>query len=98
MEKSLQKHITIRTLLGLIPISLFAMITFTDKQSGNDFIGSDFVPMMLGFGSLFIWFVYVTFETVFLFIKKQNRFAFANIILIIIISLAYLLELYLSRI
>ena len=99
MKKTdLFNHIITRFLLGLIPIFLFALIIFSDKQSGNDFLGSNFVKMILGFGSLILWSGWIIFETVALFFKKQTHFAYTNIALIIIIGSIYTLELYFNHI
>lgn len=48
MKETLLKHILIRTILGLIPLFLFALIIFSNKQSGNDFLGTNFVKMIVG--------------------------------------------------
>jgi hypothetical protein len=98
MKNTLYNHTITRTLLGLIPIILFALIIFNDKQSGNDFLGTNFVKMILGFGSLFLWSAWIIIETIVLFFKKQNYFAYTNIVLIIIIGAIYALELYLNHI
>ncbi|MCH5598664.1 hypothetical protein [Niabella ginsengisoli] len=98
MKNTLFNHTIIRILLGLIPIVLFALIIFSDKQSGNDFLGINFVKVILGFGSLFLWGAWIIIETIVLFFKKQNYFAYTNIILIIIIGAIYTLELYLNHI
>lgn len=98
MKETLLKHILIRTILGLIPLFLFALIIFSNKQSGNDFLGTNFVKMILGFGSLLLWSGWIIFETVALFFKKQTHFAYTNIALIIIIGSIYTLELYFNHI
>ena len=86
-----------RTLVGLIPLFLFAMIIFSDKQSGNDFLGSNFVQMILGFGSLILWGSWIIIEAVILFFKKQTHFVYANITLFVIIISIYILELYINH-
>ena len=99
MKKTdLLNHIIIRLLLGLIPIFLFALIIFSEKQSGNDFLGTNFVKMILGFGSLLFWGGWIIIETVVLFFKKHTYFAYTNIALIIIIGAIYTLEFYLNHI
>ncbi|RZL41437.1 MAG: hypothetical protein EOP00_24850 [Pedobacter sp.] len=98
MENNLYNHTVVRALLGLIPIVLFALIIFNNKQSGNDFLGPNFVKMILGFGSLFLWSAWIIIETIVLFFKKQTHFAYINIALMIIIGLIYTLELYLNHI
>ena len=86
-----------RTLVGLIPLFLFAMIIFSDKQSGNDFLGSNFVQMILGFGSLILWGARMIIEAVILFFKKQTQFVYANIALFVLIISIYILELYINH-
>lgn len=98
MKNALFNHTITRSFLGLIPILLFAMIIFSDKQSGNDFLGTNFVKMILGFGSLLLWSAWIIIETIALFFKKQTYFAYTNIVLIIIIGAIYTLELYLNHI
>lgn len=91
-------HIIIRFLIGLIPIFLFALIIFSDKQSGNDFLGTNFVKMILGFGSLLLWSGWIIIETVVLFFKKHTYYAYTNIVLFILIGVIYTLELYFNHI
>ena len=76
MKTNLLNHIISRFLTGLIPIFLFALIIFSNKQSGNDFFGINFVKMILGFGSLLLWSVWVIIETFALFFKKHTYFAY----------------------
>ena len=97
-KTNLFNHIITRFLFGLIPIFLFALIICSNKQSGNNFLGINFVKMILGFGSLLLWSGWIIIETVVLFFKKHIYFAYTNIVLIILIGLIYTLELYLNHI
>jgi hypothetical protein len=98
MESTLFKHILIRTFLGLIPHFLFAMIIFSIKQSGNDFLGTSFVKMILGFGSLTIWSIWMLTESVGFYVKKQTSFAYGNLALLLASIGMYVLELYINHI
>ncbi|MCD9576267.1 hypothetical protein [Flavobacterium soyae] len=97
MKEKLFEHIFWRTVTGLIPLFLFAMIIFSDKQSGNDFLGSNFVQMILGFGSLILWSAWIIIEAIILFFKKRTPFVYANIILFVIVISIYILELYINH-
>lgn len=97
MKMNLLVHIIIRAILGVIPVLLFALIIASDKQSGNSFLGSNFLKMILGFGSLILWCGWITTEIVIFYLDKQKNFANANLYLLLSLSAIYILELYINH-
>ncbi|MDR7211459.1 hypothetical protein [Flavobacterium piscis] len=97
MKKTIQEHILIRCLVGIIPLILFALTFLNDKTSGNDFIGSNTIKIVLGFGILTIWCIWILIEAIMLILKKQKHFAFANFVLLIILIGLFMASLYINH-
>lgn len=79
--KSAIIHIVIRILIAAVPI--FILINKKlDDISGNSGMGID-LPLMIAFGILIIWGVFMIVETGRFFYSKNNNMAVINVFLII---------------
>lgn len=79
--KSAIIHIVIRILIAAVPI--FILINKKlDDTSGNSGMGID-LPLMIAFGILIIWGVFMIVETGRFFYSKNNNMAVINLFLII---------------
>lgn len=86
--KNLAVHIIIRLAIAVIPI--FILINKKlDDTSGNSGMGID-LPMMIAFGMLIIWGIFMIFETGRFFYSKNNKMAVINLFLIVPVLFAFI--------
>lgn len=93
----MKKHILIRFLFALIPLGFFASTILTKSESGNNFVGSDTIPIILGFASLTVWSIWIFVEMLMLFSRKRKKFALANVGLLILVFAGVLAEIYIKN-
>jgi hypothetical protein len=86
-------HFTIRLLILLICISFIVYDWLTPKGKGGGHSGMTIdVPLFLECMIIIIWVIYITIETVILFLKEKKKLMIYNIYLIGIFGLFLLLQ------
>jgi hypothetical protein len=97
MKRDLKKHILFRIVFGLIPIGILANLIFLPKkQSGNSGIGIN-VPLFFAFTLLILFGAFLLFEMFKLFYHTKIKHAVSNIGIILLITVLYIIELYLNH-